>query len=333
MPEGVRRPPANTAASWLVADLDTGAVMGSCGPHEYGAPASVQKLLLAATFLAKLDPHQVVTVTQKDLDIPPDSSVVGLVAGGRYTVETLWLGLLLRSGNDAASVLARLGGGSVAAGVKAMNDKAAALGAYQTHAVTPSGYDGRAQFTSAYDLALIARACFADQTFARYESTKSAYIPAPAPKHQGFMIANQDQLLSVYPGAMGGKTGFTDVARHTYVAAARRGNRRLVVTVLGAQSWPQAGWQQGQALLNWGFGLPAGASVGRLVNPGETPPTPVPSPKASPAGAAAQAIAAHNQWQPSAVVAVGVAAAALALLGVLLRRTRRAKRDRRVSAE
>lgn len=326
LPAGVARPPAITATSWLVADLSTGEVLAGCGPHEYSPPASVQKLLLAATYLAKLDPHRVVTVTPGDLDIPADSSMVGLVPGGRYRIETLWLGLLLQSGNDAANVLARLGGGSVADGVRAMNSEAAWLGAYQTHAVTPSGYDGAGQFTSAYDLALIARACFADEAFRRYAATRSAFMPAQPPKHKRFEIQNQNQLLYDYPGALGGKTGFTDLARHTYVGAAQRGGRRLVVTLLGAESWPQAGWQQGAALLDWAFGLPTKASVGHLVNPGEAPATPVPKPSASSAGLVAEidAPAAGHGWKTSTVVAVGVlATSGLGLVFGLVRRMRR----------
>ncbi|MBM0239685.1 D-alanyl-D-alanine carboxypeptidase, partial [Micromonospora sp. ATA32] len=147
VPPGAAPPPAVTATSWLVADLDTGAVLGGCGPHEYGTPASVQKLLLTATMLPKLDPKQVVTVTPPDLDIAPGSSAVGLLPGGRYSVETVFLGLLLNSGNEAANLLARLGGGpdGVAGGVRAMNEKARELGALQTHAVTPSGLDGPGQ--------------------------------------------------------------------------------------------------------------------------------------------------------------------------------------------
>ncbi|MET8837321.1 serine hydrolase, partial [Micromonospora sp. NPDC004540] len=269
-PPGSPAPPAVTATTWLVADLDTGAVLGACGPHEYATPASTQKLLLAATMLNRIDPKQVATATRSDLDIERGSSAVGLLVGGRYLVETLWLGLLLQSGNDAANMLARLGAGSARAGVAAMNAEAQRLGARQTHAVTPSGLDGPGQFTSAYDLALIARACFADERFRRYALTERARIPAqPALKAGGFQIQNENQLIYRYPGALGGKTGFTELARHSYVGAAQRGGRRLVVTLLGAEARPVRGWQQGAQLLDWGFSLPRDASVGRLVQPGE----------------------------------------------------------------
>ncbi|MDZ5442992.1 D-alanyl-D-alanine carboxypeptidase [Micromonospora sp. 4G57] len=272
VPPSVPAPPAVTATSWLVADLDSGAVLGGCGPHEYGVPASVQKLLLAATMLPRLDPWQEVTVTAEDLAIEPGSSAVGLAEGGRYRIETIWLGLLLKSGNEAANALARLGGGAggQAGGIRAMNEQARLLGALQTHAVTPSGLDGPGQFTSAYDLALIFRACFADPAFRRYTATRTAEIPGqPALGEKPFQIQNDNQLLYRYPGALGGKTGFTDLARHTYVGAAERNGRRLVVTVLGAEIPTQRGWQQGAALLDWGFGLRRDVAVGRLVRPGE----------------------------------------------------------------
>ncbi|MBQ0902265.1 D-alanyl-D-alanine carboxypeptidase family protein [Micromonospora sp. U21] len=330
VPAGVGAPPAVTATSWLVADLDTGQVLGGCGPHEYGTPASVQKLLLAATMLPRLDPKQTVTVTAADMDIEPGSSAVGLVEDGRYTIETVWLGLLLNSGNEAANVLARLGGGAdgVAGGVRAMNEQAHRLGALQTHAVTASGLDGRGQFTSAYDLALIARACFAEPTFGRYALTEQAQIPAqPAQRTKGFQIQNENQLIYRYPGALGGKTGFTDLARHTYVGAAQRDGRRLVVTLLGAEPAPMRGWEQGAALLDWGFTLPRDAAVGRLVEPGELMATPSAAPSelavpGTPRPAAASGPVRSGSgwlWSVTALSGAGV----LLLGGLLWRRRRR----------
>ncbi|MET7667991.1 D-alanyl-D-alanine carboxypeptidase family protein [Micromonospora luteifusca] len=329
VPADAAAPPGVTATSWLVADLDSGQVLGGCGPHEYGTPASVQKLLLAATMLPRLDPKQTVTVTAEDMNIEPGSSAVGLVEGGRYTIETIWLGLLLNSGNEAANALARLGGGGndASSGVRAMNEQAHRLGALQTHAVTPSGLDGKGQFTSAYDLALIARACFAEPAFRRYALTKQTAIPAqPAQRTKGFQIQNENQLIYKYPGALGGKTGFTDLARHTYVGAAERNGRRLVVTLLGAEPAPQRGWEQGAALLDWGFTLPRDASVGRLVEPGELTATPsaAPSALAVPAGprpaAASGPARTGSGWLWSVVSVSG--AGVLVLLGGLLWRRR-----------
>ncbi|MFI7071582.1 D-alanyl-D-alanine carboxypeptidase family protein [Micromonospora sediminicola] len=344
-PPGSAAPPAVTATTWLVADLDSGAVLGACGPHAYGTPASTQKLLLAATMLSRLDPKQVAVATRADLDIEPGSSAVGLLVGGRYAVETLWLGLLLQSGNDAANMLARLGAGSARAGVTEMNAEARRLGALQTHAVTPSGLDGPGQFTSAYDLALIARACFADERFRRYALTERAQIPAqPALKKGGFQIQNENQLIYRYPGALGGKTGFTELARHSYVGAAQRGGRRLVVTLLGAEARPVRGWQQGAQLLDWGFSLPRDASVGRLVEPGELDAAkaeprqapaaaaarPEPSPWRGPAGTALRRVA-DGDWQvivPLAGLLALVVGGTAAVLAARRGRSRRPGRRR-----
>jgi D-alanyl-D-alanine carboxypeptidase (penicillin-binding protein 5/6) len=243
--------------------------------------------------MPRLDPSTVVTVTADDLNVEPDSSLVGLVRNGQYTVEDLWRGLLLESGNDAANVLARLGGGvrGVPGALADMNSEARHLGAFDTHVVTPSGLDGSGQVTSAYDLALIARADFARTDFSRYTATRTATMPAQS-GHPGFQIQNDNSLLYNYPGAIGGKTGFTDVAQHTYVGAAERGGRRLVVTMLYGEHQPLPMWQQGASLLDWGFAIPHGTSVGQLVSAGTFDPPPSTSPSVTPVASVAAAAAA-----------------------------------------
>ncbi|MBB2942787.1 D-alanyl-D-alanine carboxypeptidase (penicillin-binding protein 5/6) [Actinoplanes lutulentus] len=338
VPQGVKSPPALTATTWMVADLDTGEILGACGPHVHQTPASVQKMLLAATAIAGLDPKQQVTIVRSDLDIEPGSSAVGLVVGGKYPISTLWLGLLLNSGNDAANALARMAGGGgkdgVAKTVGDMNALAASLGAYQTHAVTPSGLDGKGQFTSAYDLALIARVCFANADFRKYALTKVAKMPAQKkPKASGFQFQNENKLIYNYDGALGGKTGFTTLARHSYVGGAERGGRRLVATLLGAEARPQRGWEQGAALLDWGFSLPQGTSVGNLVTPEEVASAQAgePEPESAPKGEAAgeRPAATSPDEAPRALsvvaalsVAVMLAVAPLLLLAIQRRRRR-----------
>jgi D-alanyl-D-alanine carboxypeptidase (penicillin-binding protein 5/6) len=333
IPAGAKPPPAVTATTWMVADLDTGQVLGGCGPHVYQTPASVQKTLLAATVMDKLDPKKVVTVVPSDLNIEAHSSAVGIVPGGRYPISILWLGLLLNSGNDAANALARLAGGGgpdgVAKTVAAMNAEAKRLGAFQTHAVTPSGLDGKGQFTSAYDLALIAREDFAKPDFRKYVLTRSAQMPAqPKLKKAGFQFQNENKLIYNYPGAMGGKTGFTTVARTSYMSAADHHGRRLVVTLLGAETRPQRGWQQGEALLNWGFSLPRDASVGTLVTPGDIaaePTTESATAKASAPPAVPQARAASGPPRTLSIVAATLVAMVLAAAALTIVRRRAAR--------
>ena len=334
-------PKVLSATSWLVADLDTGDVLGACAPHAPGAPASLQKLLLALTVLPKLDPKQEVTVTAEDMNFEPGSSAVGLLTGGKYTVETLWLGLLLNSGNDAANVLARLGGGDegVAGTLREMNETAAWLGALDTHAETPHGLDGPGQATSAYDLALIARALFDREDFRRYAATRTADIPAqphldlPKSRTRGFQIQNDNRLLTEYPGALGGKTGFTDIARHTFVGAAERDGRRLVVTLLGAEHRPVRTWEQAAALLDWGFATAPGSSVGKLVEPGEAErllAAALATPSPSVAALAPAAQEQHDQVGSRSGLLVAAAVAAVLFLAVwttvLVRLRRRSRR-------
>jgi len=321
IPEGAKTPPKLTASTWVVADLDTGQVLGACDAHGYETPASVQKVLLAATMIPRLDPKQVVQVTREDLDIERGSSAVGLLDGGKYPIETLWYGLLFDSGNDAANVLARVGGGGKgrAGGVAEMNAEARHLGALQTHAVTPSGLDGPGQFTSAYDLVLIARAAFALPDFRKYVAARTAKIPPQPPKDpRGFQIQNDNGLLSKYPGALGGKSGFTTLARHSFVGAAKRGDRTLVAAVLGAEARPIRASEQTGVLLDWGFGLPAGASVGRLVEPGELDVKPTPSPAADDAAAAAAARPSNGIPGSSPAAVIGLTVAVAAVIAVML---------------
>ena len=286
VPPDARPLPAGlTAASWVVADLASGEVLAACGAHVPHPPASTLKLLTVLTVLPRLDPGQVVTVLPEDLDFEPGSSAVGLVAGGRYTVHTLLLGLLLVSGNDAANVLARVAGGTEgrAGTLRAMNAEAARLGAHDTVAVNPHGLDAPGQHTSAYDLAVIARAAFARPDFRRIDATPTAQLPEqtvtlPGGGHKtypGYQVQNDNKLLSTYRGALGGKTGFTDVARHTYVGAAERGGRSLVVTLMRGEQSPVRIREQAAALLDWGFatapGTPPVGHLGALAPPVAAP--------------------------------------------------------------
>jgi D-alanyl-D-alanine carboxypeptidase (penicillin-binding protein 5/6) len=176
--------------------------------------------------------------------------------------------------------------------------------------------DGPGQVTSAYDLALIARACFARDDFRKYTGSKTAQIPAQPPKDKhGFQIQNDNSLLFEYEGAIGGKTGFTDIARHTYVGAATREGRTLVVTMLGGEHQPGRLWQQGAKLLDWGFSTTGEDPVGQLVQPGETEATPTPTPSLA-GQEAALAAGGTNAGSGVKGQALGLAGAGLAAIFV-----------------
>ncbi|HEY0507595.1 MAG TPA: serine hydrolase [Blastococcus sp.] len=264
LPDGI------AAAGWLVADAGTGAVLAARDPHGRYYPASTLKTLTLLTLAPRLDPAEVVAGTAEDENI--EGSRVGLVVGGHYPVAQLFQALMLQSGNDAANALARAAGG-VESTVAAMNETAEAIGAYDTVAGTPSGLDVAGQTSSPYDLALIFRRLLADPATAAVLTTPTAEMPPVPGRSPGYQIQNQNPLLHTYPGNLGGKTGFTDAARHTFVTAAERTGRRLVVSVMGTENVPLRAADQAALLLDWGFTVPPGIDgVGTLVTSGSPAP-------------------------------------------------------------
>lgn len=270
-----------SAASWLIADLDTSDVLAAKDAHGRFRPASTLKLLTMNVLLRNLtNPNQVVIGIDEDSN--QEGSRVGIGDGGKYTVRQLMTYLLLGSGNDVANALARANGGR-ARTVEQMNARAKALGALDTRAATVSGLDGPGQMTSAYDLALIARSDMSLPPFAELTATQYAQVPGFGP-YKGFSIANENKLLTGYPGALGGKTGFTNDAGNTYVGLAKKNGRRLVVTMLDGSQQPRPQWMQAASLLDWGFALPDGSTpVGRLVSSGAQATGTAPTPSIPPA--------------------------------------------------
>jgi len=268
-------PDGLTAAGWLVADAGTGAVLAARDPHGRYYPASTLKTLTLLTLMPLLDPNRVVVGTAEDENI--EGSRVGLVQGGQYPVSLLFRALILQSGNDAANALARAAGG-VDVTVAAMNETARSIGAFDTVAGTPSGLDVAGQSSSPYDLALIFRALVSDPATAAVLATPTAQLPPVEGRNAGFQIQSQNPLRTTYAGDLGSKTGFTNAARHTFVTAAERGGRRLVVSLMDGENKPVMPAEQAARLLDWGFSLPAAISgVGRLVSPGEVSADPPPT--------------------------------------------------------
>ncbi|WP_189058617.1 D-alanyl-D-alanine carboxypeptidase family protein [Longimycelium tulufanense] len=263
LPAGAPKPPKDvSAASWLVADLDTGNVLAAHNPHARQRPASTIKVLTALTVLSSGDVKLDDKVTVSKEDAEQEETRVGLVPGQQYTVRQLMTAMLIRSGNDVAHALARQLGGLDKAVAK-MNTLARELGALDTQAATPSGLDGPGQMTSAYDLALVFRKAMQNPDFRKAEATRFIDLKGLS---KGPRVVNDNQLLTQYPGGMAGKTGFTDDARHTYIGAAERNGRKLVAVVLRTEQQPVPAWKQGAKLLDYGFALNRHARVGELVS-------------------------------------------------------------------
>ncbi|HEY8372605.1 MAG TPA: serine hydrolase [Pseudonocardiaceae bacterium] len=334
LPEGAPQPPEDVhAENWLIADLDTGAVLAAKDPHGRQRPASAIKVLTALVALRELAPETTIEATEEDAAI--EGTKVGLVPGVEYTAEQLVQALIMASGNDAANALARALGGTDET-VEKMNQLAKELGALDTRAATPSGLDGPGMTTSAYDLALIYRRAMANPQFAKAVSTKRVTLPGRG--QRSLTVANDNKLLTNYKGALGGKTGFTDDAQHTFIGAAAQDGRRLVVVVLRTQKRPLEPWQQGAKLLDYGFALSKSNSerVGELVDsaPKDALSTgPVPQPAADPQQPQPQAtgdeITAFGTVGAPLTIAAGVGTV---VVGILWVRQRRAAARRRAAA-
>jgi D-alanyl-D-alanine carboxypeptidase (penicillin-binding protein 5/6) len=261
-PAGSLSIPDGPAPNWIVADLDTGQVLAERNGYDAHPPASTIKVLLALVALDELNLDSTVVASEADTEV--ECNCVGIEPGHSYTARQLLDAVLLVSGNDAANTLADMLGGFDTAVAK-MNAKAAALGAASTHATTPSGLDGPdgGGSSTPRDLAVIFRAALANPVFAQITAEPSAMFPG---EHGEQPIVNGDELLHRYPGAIGGKTGFTNAARKTFVGAAERDGRRLVIAMmygLVREGGPTY-WDQAAILLDWGFAQNPQTAVGAL---------------------------------------------------------------------
>ncbi|WP_245775599.1 D-alanyl-D-alanine carboxypeptidase family protein [Saccharopolyspora flava] len=252
---------ANSAAGWVLADLDSGEVLAAKDPHGRQRPASTIKVLTALTALHELKLDDTLVATQEDAN--QEGTRIGLQPGMTYTVGQVFQAMLMGSGNDAAHALAmKMGGVDVA--LRKMNALAAEIGALDTRAATPSGLDGAGMSTSAYDLATIFRVAMREPAFAQAIATPMMVLPG-APGQPPYELWSDNQVLRNYPGGLGGKTGFTDDARHTFIGSAERDGRRLVAVMMRGENHPVRLSHQAMALLDYGFSLPKGAVVGELV--------------------------------------------------------------------
>jgi D-alanyl-D-alanine carboxypeptidase (penicillin-binding protein 5/6) len=320
-PAGVPPPPDTAHVSYVLADLDTGEILAAKNPHAWLLPASTLKALTALVVIPALDTQRI--VLGADEDTQADGTRVGITVGGTYTVGDLLNGLILSSGNDAAYALARAYGGRPAL-ISAMNARAGKLGAWDTVAVDPSGLDADGQHSSAYDLALIARAVMRLPDYAARASLPRTMFPgglipaSPTTKAGGvvvaptasltsgppFQIDNHNQLLGVYPGVIGVKNGYTSQARNTYVGAVRVGGRTLLITTMGS---PEAQAPSAIALLDWGFAYASRVHpVGTLVAEGSAPQPPeLGGPVPTPTATAASTATAAAPWTGTSSTLVG----------------------------
>jgi D-alanyl-D-alanine carboxypeptidase (penicillin-binding protein 5/6) len=202
--------------------------------------------MTATIALERLRLRQIVRVPEEATRAAPNRE--GLRKGERVRAWKLLDGLLLYSGNDDAVALAIASAGSRGRFIDEMNAKARELGMRGTHFSTPSGVVDRGNYSTAWDMAALARYALRNPRFANVVATRRVEVKWAAPTFAKVYI-NKNQLLGTYRGADGVKTGWTTLARHCLVASAHRGKVRLIAVVLHSED----PFGDARRLLNLGF--------------------------------------------------------------------------------
>ncbi|MBQ6540005.1 MAG: D-alanyl-D-alanine carboxypeptidase [Oscillospiraceae bacterium] len=217
------RAKALSAESYTVVDADTGETLYSEAEDRRMAIASITKIMTALVALERGNTDDEVKITDESQDI--EGTSMYLKAGDRIRLEELIYGMMLVSGNDAASAVAIHIGGDEARFTELMNEKAEELGAVNTSFANPHGLSDEKHYSTARDMAIIATAAMKNEDFARIVSTKSVTIG-------GVTYKNHNKLLWMYDGVIGVKTGYTKAAGRTLVSCCERDGLRLICVTL-----------------------------------------------------------------------------------------------------
>jgi serine-type D-Ala-D-Ala carboxypeptidase (penicillin-binding protein 5/6) len=247
-------PKAVGARYAILVDPASGAVLWGRRSHTPAPPASLTKMLTALAVRASLDLDDV-TVASKAAASQP-ARRLAMRRGQKLTVDQALRALMISSANDVAVMLAEAAGGSVGRFSRAMDAESERLGLRGSSWRNPHGLDERGHRSTAFDLAVLARAVLQDRWLARVVRRRHAAFVTPSGRRHS--LTARSRFLLGYQGAVGVKTGFTDDAGHCLAAAATRGGRTLIAVVLHS---PDNAGDAGQ-MLDWGFGRGRSARTG-----------------------------------------------------------------------
>jgi serine-type D-Ala-D-Ala carboxypeptidase (penicillin-binding protein 5/6) len=244
--------PALVGRAAMLLDDTTGRTLYAWHADSLRYPASTVKMLTAIVGAKRLKPTKIVTVPAEAPVDPAIFTSARLYTGERMSANNLLYGLLLPSGNDAATALADAVAGSNQSFAGLMNTEAQRLHLWHSHFIGATGLDTLGQYTTARDLAWLAHALLRNAVLARIVRTRT-YHTSSADCRYWHTWSNLNRLLWSYPGAIGVKTGTTPLAGANLVAAANRRNRRLIAVVLGSTTASR--FADGTKLLNYGWQL------------------------------------------------------------------------------
>lgn len=244
---GYDQGPSLSARAAVLMDAETGAVLYACREHDRRGPASTTKIMTAILALERGDLREKVKIGRRPAWT--EGSSIGLRPGEVLTLRQLLYGLLMESGNDAAVAIAEHLAGSEARFVQQMNLRAQALGCWNTTFADPHGLSrtDEGHYTTAFDLALMARRGLTIPEFAAVVRSRAKAIPGDDLPERAFQ--NTNRLLWSFAGAEGVKTGTTSEAGYCLVASANREGFRLIAVVLDSANR----WRDAAALLEHGY--------------------------------------------------------------------------------
>lgn len=249
--------PQVEAEAAVVMDVSSGAFLYSKNMTAKEYPASITKIMTALVAIEHGNLDKKIKCSEHAVySIEAESSHCGLQPGEKLTLRQALYALMLESANDAANSIAERVGGTIEAFVQMMNDKAKELGCVNTHFTNPHGLHDEDHYTCAYDMALITRAAFANETLAEIAGTVEYSIPKTNKVKEVRYFLNHHKMLSseeyLYEGCIGGKTGFTSDALNTLVTVAQRDGRRLISVVLKTNGATKT-YEESTALLDYGY--------------------------------------------------------------------------------
>ena len=246
------------AAACILIDAPSGKILFEHNASERLYPASTTKIMTLLLALEEGHLEKTITIPKSAMDVPADSSLVPVAPGDQMTMRDLLHGLIIRSGNDAANAVAELCAGSIDAFVNQMNQRAAELGLTDTHFENPHGYHHKNHYSTARDLAVLAREGLTNADFCQIVTTLKYTLPA-TPNRDALLLENSyaifDPATDFYiPGAAGVKSGYTSAAGFCYVGACQRDGETLIAVILGVPGRDR-GWTDLKRLFEYGFAL------------------------------------------------------------------------------
>lgn len=247
--------PATTAQAAILMEAETGTILYAKNIHEQLYPASTTKMLTCLLAVEHCALDETVQFSYKAVDaVPTDASNMGMDAGEYLSLEECLYGIMVASANEVANAVAEHVAGSLDGFAEMMNERAKELGCKNSHFVNANGLFDEDHYTSAYDLALIARAYFQNDVLRRIGNTPSYHFTPSAGQPDDFHKKNKHQMVTgefSYEGIIGGKTGYTNASLQTLVTGCEQAGMRLICVVLKADSPAQ--FEDTEALFNYGY--------------------------------------------------------------------------------